>query len=304
MPGNYTINNRVDEEDIDAAKYLADHQQHVDNLEPPKIDDYSGSIAQMQATSDPGELGTESQPTSLAGEIERLRFAIKEIKGTGQWYQSAPTNLITALPTGVSVPYYGATAPPGWVMASGRSIGNAASGATERANADTETLFTLLWTSMANTELPIQDSSGVASTRGANAAADYAANKRLPLPDARGRGVIGKDDMGGTAANRVTTASGIAATTLGASGGAQTVILGAGEMPSHSHSVTDPGHTHGVPSGGGTGGSQQFVFGAGVDTGTFPSVAAGTNISIASAGGSGAHQNMPPSIAANMIIKL
>lgn len=111
--------------------------------------------------------------------------------------------LAVLMPTGSEWGYWGTTAPAGFVMASGRTIGNAASGGTERANADTEALFTLLWNSTAQTEFPIQTSAGGASTRGASAAADFAANKRMPLPDLRGRTGIGKDDMGGTAASRM-----------------------------------------------------------------------------------------------------
>jgi hypothetical protein len=39
--------------------------------------------------------------------------------------------------------------------------------------------------------LPIQTSTGAASTRGVSASADFAANKRLPLPDMRGYFVRG-----------------------------------------------------------------------------------------------------------------
>ena len=43
------------------------------------------------------------------------------------------------------------------------------------------------------------------------------------LPDLRGRGLFGKDDMGGSAANRITAGgSGITGTALGAAGGAET----------------------------------------------------------------------------------
>lgn len=91
-----------------------------------------------------------------------------------------------SLPTGMVVPYVGSSAPSSWLLLNGNTIGSSASGATSRANADTETLFSLLWNSMSNADLPIQDSSGVASTRGANAAADFSANKRLPLPNTQG----------------------------------------------------------------------------------------------------------------------
>lgn len=86
------------------------------------------------------------------------------------------------------------TAPSGWVKENGGTIGNASSGATNRANADTEALFTLLWGEFSNTELPIQTSAGAASTRGASAAADFAANKRMPLFDSRTRFIRGADD--------------------------------------------------------------------------------------------------------------
>jgi hypothetical protein len=91
----------------------------------------------------------------------------------------------------------------GWVKANGQTIGNAASGATNRANADTEALFTLLWNEFPNAVLAIQDSAGAASTRGASAAADYAANKRLPVHDVRGEGLRGWDDGRGVDTGRV-----------------------------------------------------------------------------------------------------
>lgn len=46
------------------------------------------------------------------------------------------------------------------------------------------------------------------------------------VPDARGRGTAGKDNMGGVAANRLTTAGGgINGAALGAAGGSQTHTL-------------------------------------------------------------------------------
>ena len=52
------------------------------------------------------------------------------------------------------------------------------------------------------------------------------------LPDLRGRVPAGKDDMGGSAANRITNAgSGIVGTTLGASSTAQTATLGTANLP-------------------------------------------------------------------------
>jgi hypothetical protein len=60
------------------------------------------------------------------------------------------------------------------------------------------------------------------------------------LPDLRGRVPLGRDNMGGTAANRVTAAvSGINATAVGAQGGNQA-------LTSHSHGITDVNHAHGI----------------------------------------------------------
>src|SRR4029453_13849266 len=67
MPGNYTVTQRPDGFNVNGQFYTADHQQHVDNLEPPKVDDYSLSLPQMQGMTDPGELGSESLATPLAG---------------------------------------------------------------------------------------------------------------------------------------------------------------------------------------------------------------------------------------------
>lgn len=85
--------------------------------------------------------------------------------------------------------------PTGWVKPNG-TIGNAASGATNRANADTVDLFTLWWTEFTGWQL--QDNTGANVARGASAAADYAAGKRMPVPDVRDRYPrVWKDDLGG-----------------------------------------------------------------------------------------------------------
>lgn len=84
--------------------------------------------------------------------------------------------------TGEVILSISSTAPTGTLAMNGQTIGSAASGAVARANADTQPLFELLWNAADNTLLPIQDATGAATTRGLTAAADFAANKRLPLP--------------------------------------------------------------------------------------------------------------------------
>lgn len=204
--------------------------------------------------------------------------------------------------TGLIFDYVGSTAPAGFVLASGRTIGSALSGATERANADAVTLYGLLWDNYSNTILPIQDNTGAASTRGASASADFAANKRLPLPDLRGRVTAGKDNMGGTAASRMTTAgSGLDGATLGASGGSQTHSLTADENGTHTH--IQNAHDHTVQRGSAAlAGGPQLCGATAVPTGNpLTSSVTATN---QNSGLGQAHNNTQPTWIVNKIIKL
>lgn len=82
----------------------------------------------------------------------------------------------------------------GWVRMNGNTIGSAASGATERANADTQNLYVWLWTNCAtpNTNLECAVTGGL----GASALADFGANKPIATPDMRARTPFGRDCMG------------------------------------------------------------------------------------------------------------
>jgi microcystin-dependent protein len=147
------------------------------------------------------------------------------------------------------------TAPEGWLLLNGGTIGNASSAGSSRANNDCYDLFVLLWTNVSDTYCP------VVTGRGASASADWYANKKLTLPDARGRVVMAQAASG--------TGAGMAET-----GGSKDFTV---TLPAHYHGMgtgadlhihASGSHSH-APGGGDTNfcdvnsGSQAFTMGAG-----------------------------------------
>lgn len=221
----------------------------------------------------------------IVGVIAGASIALNR-NSNGQLLAAIQALVAGVMPTGSRIGFTGQTAPAGWVMGSGRTIGDGTSNATERANGDTQALFTLLWNDYTDAELPVTTSGGGASTRGGSAAADFAAHKRMTLPDYRGRTAVGKGDMGGADAARVTVAgTGVDGTVLGDSGGAQTHTLTVAELPSHDHPAPSPSGS----TANSDGGPVRGMIDADVTGST---------------GGGDAHDNMPPFIVETMIIKL
>lgn len=68
------------------------------NIALTKLADISANVAAYQATVDPGDVGTESLPTDLKGELERLRFVLDAIIGGAEWYTD-PASTLAALNT-------------------------------------------------------------------------------------------------------------------------------------------------------------------------------------------------------------
>lgn len=153
--------------------------------------------------------------------------------GTG----TPPTvDATTIFSTGDTKWRYGNGVHTGWVRMNGRTIGSGASGGTERANADCQSLFEYLWT-QDTTSLLLTVSTG----RGASAAADFAANKTITLPDARGRSFFGPDTMGSTASGRLGSGAGSFLTnndTVGAGAGTETKTLATANLPAYTPSGT------------------------------------------------------------------
>lgn len=108
----------------------------------------------------------------------------------------------------------------GWVLMDDKTIGDATSGATGRANADTLALYTLLYN---NT---VDANCAVSTGRGVSAAADYAAHKTIALPKSLGRALA-------TAGS----GSGLTARALAVITGGETHVILAANLPASGLSV-------------------------------------------------------------------
>jgi len=114
------------------------------------------------------------------------------------------------------------------------------------------------------------------------------------LPDLRGRVSVGAGENHD---------AGLSNRLFGSTGGEETHRLTVPEMPTHSHSVTDPGHHHGFSIGSGDAGDRDRAADGDNHTKDVDTADAFTNISINSSGGSQAHNNMQPFAVLNSIIK-
>lgn len=154
------------------------------------------------------------------------------------------------MPIGGGMDFWGTTAPTGWLFAYGQAI--------------SRTTYAAAFAALGTTH-----GAGDGSTT-------------FNLPDKRGRASFGKDNMGGSSANRITDQSGgWNGDTLGAAGGTETHTLTLAQIPPHTHSLTS-GNVDGS-------GIAQRVQGS--DTG-----------GATSTGSASAHNNLPPGIVCNYII--
>ena len=157
---------------------------------------------------------------------------------------------LSGIPAGMYVPYGGTTAPAGWLLCYGQAVDR--------------TTYADLFTAI---------STGFGVGDGATT---------FNVPDIRGRTPLGKDNMGGVSANRVTDA---AADSIGGTLGSEEHTLTTAEMPAHTHDYEE-----GVLTGS-------------LDGSTAPYNNGLTTKATTSTGGGTAHNNLPPSQTGNYIIK-
>jgi hypothetical protein len=186
-----------------------------------------------------GAIANASIGALSAGTIASV--AVTSLVGTTPTFQ-----LLNVGPTtGMRMGFTGKTSsvPSGWVMSRGNTIGDASSNATERANADTQALFTLWYNDGNDTTHPIKTSGGAATTRAAQgtAAAAFGVHCQLTMPNYTDRFAMG---MGGVS------------TTPGQTGGASSVTLAVANLPPHQHN--SPGSVSGFNFNVGGGGLPNY----------------------------------------------
>jgi len=132
------------------------------------------------------------------------------------------------------------------------------------------------------------------------------------VPDLRGRGVFGQDNMGGSAAGRINVAGGnFDASVLGGTQDRQNVILTQSQLPAFKPAITitDPGHAHTITPTFMQGGQVGASFSAG-SAGGFTGVPVNANVTGITAAftsnlGSGASTPIvPPAIALPYILRI
>lgn len=217
-----------------------------------------------------GSIIFRTAPAGSSGSTANTMRTVMEIKSTGV-VEVMGGNVS---PTGSVIAYAGTTEPTGWLFCFGQSLST--------------TTYAALF-------------AAIGYTYGGGGAS-------FSLPDLRGRVAAGKDNMGGTSANRLTAGlSGVTGTTLGASGGAEVVALTWSQMPAHQHyvfaDVEVTNQTSVVTNANyparrlNDGGSSSNYIAAG--TGALSST-----LGLTSSAGSGFnHQNVQPTIVLQYIIK-
>lgn len=261
---------------------------------------WTNLVALSTITGPAGSNGSNGSSVELQVSSTHIQW---RLVGGGSWTDLVALSTITGpagedgasggggFVTGMEVDYAIDAAPSGWVRKNGGTIGSPGSSATERAHADAEALYTLLWQAYSDAQC------SVSGGRGASAAEDFAADKPLTLPDARGNVTVPQK----------TGSFG----TLGGLVGAETHTLDTSELPvvaDHTH--TQPTHSHDVPGltfdSSTVSGSNAGAYTDGGITPFTTAPSGGDDTGAAGGfGGGGAHNNIQPSVVTGCrIIKL
>lgn len=96
----------VDDETLTNEDLNASFQRVLDNSVSDQIEGYStlnnvNNNSRMDSTTNPYPASVRSYATSVAGEIQRLRYMIKSITGNTNWYE-APTSSLSQVISGVN----------------------------------------------------------------------------------------------------------------------------------------------------------------------------------------------------------
>ncbi len=178
---------------------------------------------------------------------------------------------------------------------------------TEQLIANRMVPFSIVAAAGGNAFLANFDASGAGIGNWANI---YLCNGQNGTPDLRGRVLVGTNDgsmLGGQMDVAVAPSSTNPTYGIGSTHGNNSVVLSTGQLPAHSHSITDPGHDHTFPArngtvvgdyvqqaGGGTANDDtyqiQLTESPNNDTSTDPTGITGTNLT----GGGQGHQNYQP----------
>lgn len=216
----------------------------------------------------PGICTSISRPTSpYTGQLifETDTFTLKF------WNGSAWQGAVSA-PSGTINTFAGTTTPSGWLLCYGQAISRAT--------------YADLYAAIGTTY-----GTGDGSTT-------------FNIPDLRGRVPAGLDNMGGSAASRLTSTVLSASNTLGATGGTQTHTMSTSEMPSHTHVQNSHGHLSRINTAyvySASNGTQTFGVDGYADKSGGVADATATN---QYTGGGAAHLNTQPTIVLNYIIKI
>jgi len=80
------VKNWINGEDVTHTDINAEFDNIVDNFDPDGLEDASADATAMNATADPYPSSIASLATDLRGEIQRIRYLIKQITSSTQWY--------------------------------------------------------------------------------------------------------------------------------------------------------------------------------------------------------------------------